>query len=226
MFIHGYNVSFRDAIRRTAQLKFDLEFPGPGICFSWPSHADPVRYMFDASNADSSIGALRDFLNHVAHTNGVGRVHVIAHSMGNRVLAGALPLIDAAAKERIGYVVLAAPDIHRPQFLDPIARTIAALNYRATLYVSSHDRALQISKCFNNVQRAGERDPELTLCDGFETIDASAVDTSLLGHSYYGDIPSVIDDLKKLIRENKLAAERLANSASQVGNRTFWRLNP
>ena len=226
VFIHGYNVSFRDAIRRTAQLKHDLKFPGPAICFSWPSHADPVRYWFDLANADSSSAQLRDFINRVAQTNESGRVHLIAHSMGNRVLGGALHMIDPAAKARIGHVVLAAPDVPRPQFLDPIAKLIAAANHHATLYISSHDRALQISKYFSNAQRAGEREPELTLCDGFETVDASAVDTSLLGHSYYGDMPTVIDDLAALINENQLAAQRLQGSEIQVEGRTYWQLGP
>ncbi len=38
IFIHGYNVTFDDALRRTAQLSFDLEFPGAPILYSWPSH--------------------------------------------------------------------------------------------------------------------------------------------------------------------------------------------
>jgi len=43
VFIHGYNVSFADAVKRTAQLTVDLEFAGAPICYSWvtvqPVHA-------------------------------------------------------------------------------------------------------------------------------------------------------------------------------------------
>jgi Alpha/beta hydrolase of unknown function (DUF900) len=30
IFVHGYNVSFPDAARRTAQIAFDLHIPAPG----------------------------------------------------------------------------------------------------------------------------------------------------------------------------------------------------
>jgi hypothetical protein len=37
LFIHGYNVEFDSAARRTAQLASDLGFKAPAIFFSWPS---------------------------------------------------------------------------------------------------------------------------------------------------------------------------------------------
>ena len=38
MFVHGFNVSFADAARRTAQIAYDLAFGGPGA-LSWPYSA-------------------------------------------------------------------------------------------------------------------------------------------------------------------------------------------
>jgi esterase/lipase superfamily enzyme len=34
MFIHGYNVSFADAAKRTAQIKYDLDFDGEAVLYS------------------------------------------------------------------------------------------------------------------------------------------------------------------------------------------------
>jgi esterase/lipase superfamily enzyme len=226
VFIHGYNVCFRDAIRRTAQLAVDLEFPGPAICFSWPSHADPVRYPFDARNAKASKTALRDFLRYILANSNAEKIHLVAHSMGNLVLAEGLQLLEPEERDRFGYVVMAAPDIDREEFLDPIAPAIARGQLHVTLYASSRDNALRLSKKFHNYQRAGDSLPDLTLCDGVETIDASSVDTSLLGHSYYGDRPTMIKDLGALLIGNKRAAERLADTADEFNGHTYWYIVP
>src|SRR5262245_12280183 len=37
VLVHGYNVSFDNAIRRAGQLAYDLEFDGPVFVFSWPA---------------------------------------------------------------------------------------------------------------------------------------------------------------------------------------------
>src|SRR5262249_54080645 len=37
LFIHGYNVDFKNAVLRCAQLGFDLQVPGLAAVFSWPS---------------------------------------------------------------------------------------------------------------------------------------------------------------------------------------------
>ena len=58
---------------------------------------------------------------------------------------------------------------------------------RITLYASSRDRALQVSRRLHDYPRAGDSGEELTVVEGVETIDASVIDTSLLGHSYFAD---------------------------------------
>jgi esterase/lipase superfamily enzyme len=40
VFVHGFNVSFRDAARRTAQITYDLGFDGAPILYSWPSRGE------------------------------------------------------------------------------------------------------------------------------------------------------------------------------------------
>jgi esterase/lipase superfamily enzyme len=37
VFIHGFNNSFEDALRRAGQLAYDLRFDGPVFAFSWSS---------------------------------------------------------------------------------------------------------------------------------------------------------------------------------------------
>jgi esterase/lipase superfamily enzyme len=45
VFIHGYNVSFEDAARRTGQIVFDLHFVGAPIFYSWPSNGKVADYL-------------------------------------------------------------------------------------------------------------------------------------------------------------------------------------
>lgn len=44
VFVHGYNTSFEDASRRTAQIAYDLGFDGAPIFYSWPSRDNEAAY--------------------------------------------------------------------------------------------------------------------------------------------------------------------------------------
>lgn len=230
LFIHGYNVSFEDAVFRTAQLAVDLEFQGAPILYSWPSYAEPVKYTFDEQNAEVSIPAFRQFLKDLAAKSGAERIHVIAHSMGNRVLAGALEKMDPASQERnkqvFREVVLAAPDIDRRVFESQVLPHIRENAHHCTLYASSRDRALLISHYFHNYQRLGETEPELVVAEGMDTIDASFVDTSLLGHSYIGDVQSIVSDLHHLVVQGKRPMDRLGLETLERGGLPYWSIKP
>lgn len=230
LFIHGYNVSFEDAIFRTAQLAVDLKFDGAPVSFSWPSYANPLKYTFDEQQAEVSVPALREVLDDLANRSGAKRVHIIAHSMGNRVLAGALRSMDSLAQARNRQVfrelVMAAPDVDtrvfQNQFLPHIERSVQ----HCTLYASSRDRALLMSRCFHNYQRLGEAEPELVVATGLETIDATLVDTSLLGHSYIGDAKSIVEDLHELLVLGQQAAERAGLTQLERNALKYWTIKP
>jgi len=71
---------------------------------------------------------------------------------------------------------------------------------RLTLYASSLDKALVASRKIHRYARAGDAGDDIVIVEGLDSIDASAVDTSLLGHSYFGDNRSVISDIYNLLR--------------------------
>ena len=230
LFIHGYNVSFEDAVFRTAQLAVDLKFRGAPISFSWPSYADPVKYTFDEQNAEVSIPALRELLEDLATRSGAKRIHIVAHSMGNRVLAGALRSMSPEARVKnkalIREIVLAAPDIDSRVFQSQVLPHIQDNTQHCTLYASSRDRALMMSRYFHNYQRLGETEPQLIVASGMDTIDASMVDTSLLGHSYIGDVQSIVSDLHELVVVGKRPTERLWLEAELLGELMYWAIRP
>jgi hypothetical protein len=48
----------------------------------------------------------------------------------------------------------------------------------------------------------------LTVVPGVDTIDVSPIDTSLIGHSYYGNNPEMIRDMRALVELSEPAARR------------------
>jgi esterase/lipase superfamily enzyme len=200
MFIHGFNVGFDDAVYRTAQLSSDLQWKGMTLLYSWASNGQLVRYSADIENNDKTVTALKGFLLDTASRTGVTSIHVIAHSMGNRALANALhqiALAQAHESVRIQNLVLTAPDIDADVFRD-IAAEVAKTAKRTTLYASSRDKALMLSKKRAVYPRAGDA-TEIVIVDGVDSIDATALRTDFVSHSYYGDSDPVLTDIHHLL---------------------------
>ena len=120
LFVHGYNVSFEDAAKRTAQMTYDLAFDGPSAFFSWPSKAEFEGYPADETSIKWATPHIEGFLRMVALESGAETVHVIAHSMGSRGVTAALNSIansgSSNLKKKFQQIVLAAPDIDKDIF--------------------------------------------------------------------------------------------------------------
>ena len=98
-------------------------------------------------------------------------------------------------------IILTAPDIDSGVFVR-IAKVIRGSAERITLYASSHDIALAASKKKNaSYPRAGDCSDSVAVVSGVDTIDASAVDTNLIGHFYYAENRSVLSDIFTLLRD-------------------------
>jgi len=208
VFIHGYHVGFDDAVKRTAQIVLDLEFEGVGICYSWPSKGGLADYSADESTVGWTERTLEGFLRDLAERSGAKTIHLIAHSMGNRALLAAIERMSLRGDgPKFGQVILAAPDVDAGEFRG-LTRDLVRSAERVTLYASSNDRALQLSMDAHHYARAGLSGEDIVVTEGVETIDVSPIDTSLIGHSYYGDNPQLIDDLKAMINFNLPAANR------------------
>lgn len=202
LYIHGFNVSFHEAARATAAIAVGTKFPGVPCLFSWPTAGGIKRYMFDEATIGWSTAHLVEFLTELGTSN-LERVHIVAHSMGNRGLIGALERIQLAGLSlvRLGQLILAAPDIDAGEFTQKMPH-IAPLGQRLTMYASSKDRALTLSRTVHGYARAGSADPSLTIVPPVETIDAQAVDKSFFGHLKGGRVPEIVEDIGTLIDHN------------------------
>jgi esterase/lipase superfamily enzyme len=203
VFVHGFNVGFNDAACRAAQIGFDLQIPGVMGFFSWPSKArmSLTDYMADEATVEASEPYLTEFLTAFAAKSGADRVHVIAHSMGNRGLLRSMERVVAragsAAGVPFGEVVLAAPDVDERSFRN-LARSCTSLAERTTLYASSKDRALASSGILHDHPRAGYT-PPVTVVPPIETVEVSNIDFTFLGHGYYAAARDLLHDLHGLL---------------------------
>jgi esterase/lipase superfamily enzyme len=226
IFLHGFNVTFEDAAIRAAQIGFDLKAPGATAFFSWPSRGSVTAYAADEASIEGSEQAITDFLVDFTQNCGARKVHVIAHSMGNRGLLRALQRIAANAETRgkvkFGQVFLAAPDVDRDLFLD-LARLYPEHAERTTLYASNVDLPVHLSAKLHDAPRAGYYAP-YTVALFVDTVAVPDFDIDLLGHSYFAQAEALLHDMYDLIRHGAPPAVRQRISPTVAEGSTFWKL--
>ena len=148
--------------------------------------------------------------------------------MGSRLvaetMASLVPPADPQAA-RVRQLVFAAPDIDAATFKD-LASAFKPKAERVTLYASSDDLASQGVQARSQVSAGWGIGLDLVIVKAIDTVDATAVDTSLLGHSYYGDNRSVLSDLFELIRRGSPPQERFGLAPKERYGSRYWLFNP
>jgi esterase/lipase superfamily enzyme len=202
VFVHGYNTSFEDALYRNAQIIWDLQYPGLSVLFSWASAGNPADYFYDRDSAYLARDGFVKVLKFLRETYHFEKVDVIAHSMGNLVVLDALSSYARTSNPvKIGQLIMAAPDVDRDQFLQ-MEPDVRRITNGMTLYASSADKALVLSRVPARVPRAGDVPSEgpIVLPD-METIDVTAIGDEIFGlnHTEFASNRAIIDDIKLLI---------------------------
>lgn len=235
VFIHGYNTPFDGAIFRTAQLAYDLEFDGVPYVFSWPSLGSPDGYIHDKDASDAARRYLKEFLDIVVTRTGARRVHLIAHSMGSRLLTEVLRSMPPPpdGRPRFEQLILAAPDIDADVFRE-IAAQVRPVGRAMTIYASKNDRALWLSRSAAiGRPRVGEITPNgPILVDGVDAIDISGADFSTLwglNHSTFAERSPVLNDLKLLIAKGTRPPETRTGTLQRIevaSRGVYWKYVP
>jgi esterase/lipase superfamily enzyme len=220
IFVHGFNNTFEDAARRTAQMAYDLDFDGTPMMYSWPSQGSTTAYAIDEAAVGISGRRMADFLETVVAQSGAQRIHLIAHSMGNRALIEALQtyLAKRAPENRqhlFGQIVFTAPDVDRDYFTDAI-QSLTGTAERVTLYASDNDYALRSSQFFHGAPRAGTAGDVIVLA-GVDSIDMSSVPADALGHSYFAANSGAIYDIFRLLWRGEPPPQRCGMSNRKAG---------
>lgn len=144
VYVHGFNTDYEEAAFRLVQVATDAGFRGTPVLFTWPSYNRVLAYGGDREIATASRDALDRLLADLGDAPGIGRIHVIAHSMGAFLTMEALRQAAIAGRGelrgRLGEVILAAPDLDVEVFRQQVAHI--GRPSRISLFVQSDDRAL------------------------------------------------------------------------------------
>ncbi len=211
LYVHGFNVTYDEARFRLAQIVNDGRFGGVAVLYTWPSTNSLLDYGAAKENATLSRDALAKLVRRLSEVPDIGRVHILAHSMGAWLTMEALrenaisgsPTLNG----KLGDVMLAAPDIDLNVFRQQLARLDPS---HVSVLVASNDRALSISRTL-----AGDR-PRLGGLDlnnprdraaldelGVKAYDLSPASTGLIGHGTYADAPQVVRTIGSQLAEQR-----------------------
>ena len=214
--LHGFREGYESALRKTAFLGHVLDINAPLLLFDWPGNqGSSLRgYRRARAVARASGEELARTLQLVVRDIQPGQVWVMANSMGAQVVVDALSLLyrdsDFADLEtEFQHVALTAPDVDHTQFDEQFKGELSTLARHLTVYVSSNDRALLVSRLVNRGRRRGEstlspdqldeavRISRLTEpgSDLVRLVDVTPVNRTRNFHNFSLETPEFFDDL-------------------------------
>ena len=223
VFVHGYNVSFREALTSAAHLKrnFSTAKGGPGVnvvAFSWPSDGSMMPYIAygnDRQDAAASGPAfargllkLADFLRGSTPEEACAhKIHLVAHSMGNYVLRHTVQEYIRQSSGRpvrlFDQVFLMAADEDDDAFeKDYKLKPLPRLAKRVNVYFNNNDAAMAVSdKTKGNPDRLGDDGPRVprAIPGKVSLIDVTPAVDDPVGHSYFLDSPRVVEDMVEVL---------------------------
>ena len=200
VYVHGFNTSYDEARFRLAQVVTDGRFGGVPILFTWPASGSLFDYEAAKESASSSRDALAQTLMELGDTPDIGRIHILAHSMGTWLTMEALRQDAIAGKPdlngKLGDVMLAAPDIDVNVFRSQIAKLDPS---HISVLVSVNDKALTLSRRLaGDRPRVGALNPkdpgDKAVLDrlGVKVYDLAGDETGFIGHGTYATAPDVV----------------------------------
>jgi len=247
IYVHGFNNSFQDAALVSAELWHFCGRQGVPIVYTWPAGSGLTLrgYNYDSESGAFTVFHLKQFLEAVAGTPGLERLHLIAHSRGTEVLVSALRELHirytaqadgdiecTAQKLRLGNVILAAPDIDIDVALQRLAaERVDAACARMTVYTSPDDLALAIAKwLFGSIARIGtltlydppRGEPTLAMLPSIDLIDVRVV-SDWIGHAYFYANPAASSDVIMVLRYNRDPGAAHGRPLQKSDGR-FWEL--
>jgi len=209
VFVHGFNVTFDQAMTRAVQMAADIPFNGVIIVYSWPSQGGIDQYGADGESIDESVAPFTEFLTELGEKLPQDvEINLLAHSMGNRLLTRSMERLPMQFEDppRFKEVIYCAPDVEVAEF-ESLVQNSVYMCERATLYKNVKDAALIASTLKNLTNRAGANLGSVDVA-GLDIIETANVDSSLMGHSYYSNNPAILRDLFAVLKEHQPASKR------------------
>jgi esterase/lipase superfamily enzyme len=200
LYIHGFNTSYDEARFRLAQIVADGRFGGVAVLYTWPAAGSLLDYGAAKESATIARDALSKLIHRLSEVPDIGRLHILAHSMGAWLAMEAMRENAISGSPdlngKLGDIMLAAPDIDLNVFRQQLARLDPS---HVSILVASNDRALSLSR-----RLAGDR-PRLGALDvndpkdraaleelGVKAYDLSPESTGWIGHATFASAPPAV----------------------------------
>lgn len=223
LFVHGFRVSFHDAVAHGARLGAALKVPGSTFVYSWPATS---YYPADSQAVEASLPHFSEFVSRILQHTSPRPLAIVAHSMGNRLLLRFLVqqvLSASTTLSTIAHTVFAAPDVDHDVFQDCM-QTLKHAPFRKTLYTARGDAALALSELIHDNPRAGLTPPVL-VAENLDTILVEGGPLLSIGHAYYGDQSDILHDMFQLFHYSaKPATRRCPRQVTTIDGHSYWKI--
>ncbi len=244
--VNGFRERFPSALRKTAFLGHVLDIDTPTLVFDWPGDQGSTlrgyrRAQRIAADSGKDLARVLEFVIREVQPE---RLWLVANSMGGQVIVDAFSKLyqeaDLADVEtEIENVVLTAPDVDRDDFNDQFKKEITALAKNLTVYVSSNDRALLMSRVLNLGRRLGESTVDTSNPDQTDEahsmlklmepdqqlitlVDVTPINRTRNFHNFSLETPEFFDDLYLRLINTDIPRSRLQYLFRLSDNRTYW----
>ncbi|MDZ7581778.1 MAG: alpha/beta hydrolase [Deltaproteobacteria bacterium] len=244
--VNGFRERFPSALRKTAFLGHVLDIDAPVMVFDWPGDQGSTLRGYRRAKriAGESGEQLARVLELIVRQVQPERLWLVANSMGAQVVVHAFSTLYreadmADAVTEIENVVLTAPDVDKEEFNDQFKREILALARNLTVYVSSNDRALLMSRVINRSRRLGESTLNPENPDQFEAadgifslvepnddlitlVDVTPVNRTRNFHNFSLETPEFFDDLFLRLANVDRPLSRPEYRMETPGGKVYW----
>jgi esterase/lipase superfamily enzyme len=244
--INGFRERFPSALRKTAFLAHVLDINSPLLVYDWPGDqgSTPAGYRRAQRIARESGEELAKTIKLIIREVKPERLWLLANSMGGEVIVSAFTQLYqdddlADAETEIEDVVLTAPDISHEKFGRQFKKEISALTRNLTVYVSSNDRALLMSRILNRGRRLGEStvdpanpDQSEEAAKAFELVepnnervtlvDITPVNRTRNFHNFSLETPEFFDDLFLRLINSETPRSRLQYRVRTANGAHYW----
>jgi esterase/lipase superfamily enzyme len=248
LVVQGFRERFSSALRKTVFVGHILDINTPVMVFDWPGDQGSTLsgYRRARKLATESGAELAKTIELIVSDVKPDKLWLIANSLGGQVVADAFSLLYqkpefADADIEIEDVILTAPDVSQGKFDNQFKREISSLTRNLTVYVSSNDRALVMSRLVNlGDRRRGEStlstdmldeaasiveliDPESELVT---LVDVTPVNRTRNFHNFSLETPEFFDDLYLRLTNEQTPYSRTLYSLQTPEGATYWLLTP
>ncbi len=244
--INGFRERFPSARRKTAFLAHVMDVDSPLLVFDWPGDqgSSPRGYLRAQRVAQESGMELARTIQLIVGEVKPERVWILANSMGGEVVVNAFYELNkmaefADAETEIEHVFLSAPDVSHGEFGRRFSDAIKAFSDKVTVYVSSNDRALLMSRVLNRERRLGEStvDPsnpnqEEEAARALEMLDPGSDRVTLIDitpvnrtrnfHNFSLETPEFFDDLYLRMINEETPKSRLQYRVHTASGVEYW----